>query len=125
MPVLPLVASSRVWPERNRPLRRASATMLAAARSLTDPPGLYHSALPSSATPGRSAVTASRRNSGVLPIRSIRLWPSVSPSPRAASRGLSGTAVGDFAATLVDPNPMVEPRHRDQRNVLCPLKQDM
>jgi len=33
--------------------------------------------------------------------------------------------VGEFAATLIDPNAMVEPRHRDQRNVLCVLKQDM
>ena len=36
----------------------ASAMMLEAARSLTDPPGLIHSALPSSSTPGRSRDNA-------------------------------------------------------------------
>src|SRR5215831_9940134 len=80
IPVLPLVASSRIFPGRSKPRRWASATMLAAARSFTDPPGLYHSALPKSVTPGKSRVTASRRKRGVFPIRSIRLWPSVSPS---------------------------------------------
>ena len=100
MPVLPLVASSRILPGPSWPRRRASATMLAAARSLTDPPGLYHSALPRSATPGRSAVSASRRSSGVLPMRSIRLWPSVSPSPDAASRGSSGSTGVDMLPFL-------------------------
>ena len=41
----------------NWPLRRPSATMLAAARSFTEPPGLCHSALPKSVTPGRCAVS--------------------------------------------------------------------
>jgi hypothetical protein len=48
MPVLPLVESSRIFPGPSFPARQASLTMLAAARSFTDPPGLYHSALPSS-----------------------------------------------------------------------------
>ena len=53
MPVLPLVASSRILPGLNFPLRRPSATMLAAARSFTEPPGLCHSALPKSVTLGK------------------------------------------------------------------------
>src|ERR1022692_1447308 len=99
--------------------------MLAAARSLTDPPGLYHSALPRSATPGRSAVSTSRRSRGVLPIRSIRLWPRVSPSPDATSRGSSCCAGVDIAAILGELFAMDEPKRRDQRNVLYGRKRDM
>src|SRR6201997_2430724 len=125
MPVLPLVASRRIFPGHSFPARRPSATMLAAARSLTDPPGLYHSALPRRATPGRSRVTASRRSRGVFPIRSIRLWPRVSPSPEAASLGSRRCSEDATAADLVELYAMVEPDRRDQRNVLCSPKQDM
>ena len=48
---------SSTLPGANWPLRRPSATMLAAARSFTEPPGLYHSALPKSVTLGRCEVT--------------------------------------------------------------------
>src|ERR1035438_1569188 len=69
MPVLPLVESSRILPGASWPARRASRMMLAAARSLTDPPGLYHSAFPSNSTPGRLEVKAFSGSSGVLPMR--------------------------------------------------------
>src|SRR5579864_926689 len=99
--------------------------MLAAARSLTEPPGLYHSALPKSATPGRSRVNASRRNSGVFPIRSIRLCPRVSPIPEATSLGVERCSADAAAADLVELNVMCELRVRDQRNVLCGAKHGM
>src|SRR5580658_4780642 len=118
MPVLPLVASSRIWPGPSCPRRRASATMLAAARSLTDPPGLYHSALPKRAMPGRSRVSASRRRSGVFPIRSMRLWPRVSPSAGATSPSSEYFLGDESAAALVEPYVMFELDPRDQRNVL-------
>src|SRR6266496_5862770 len=99
--------------------------MFAAARSFTDPPGLYHSALPKSATPGRSAVSASRRKSGVLPMRSTRLWPRVSPRPDATSRDPLCGAGADIAAILEDPSVIDEPKRHDQRNVLYSRKKDM
>src|SRR5256885_16448571 len=125
MPVLPLVESSRLFPGRNCPLLRASATMLEAARSFTEPPGLYHSALPNSATPGRSAVKASKRNSGVLPMRSTRLWPRVSPSPDTASRDSSCDGWIDMCAILLEPCAIFELNDRDLRNVLCSHKRGM
>src|ERR1700685_125329 len=77
MPVLPLVESSRILPDVNLPLARACSTMLAAARSLTEPPGLSHSALPRISTPGRSLAMRARRSNGVLPMRSTVCWPKV------------------------------------------------
>src|SRR5271167_4778276 len=56
----------------------ASATMLAAARSFTDPPGLTHSALASISTPSEFRVMRWKRNSGVLPI----LWSRLCPKAR-------------------------------------------
>jgi hypothetical protein len=53
----------------------ASATMPAAARSFTDPPGLTHSALASTSTPSEFRVMRWKRNSGVLPILWSRLCP--------------------------------------------------
>src|ERR1700745_3477386 len=44
--------------------------MREAARSLTDPPGLYHSALPRISRSGKPLVIRSSRSSGVLPMRS-------------------------------------------------------
>src|SRR5580700_1771466 len=79
MPVLPLVESSRILPDVNLPLARACATMLAAARSLTEPPGLSHSALPRISTPGRSWAMRARRSRGVLPIRSTVCVPKELP----------------------------------------------
>src|SRR5579859_1140686 len=125
MPVLPLVASRSIFPGRKWPRRRASETILAAARSLTDPPGLHHSALPRSAMPGRSRVIASNLSSGVFPMRSIRLWPNVSPSPEVVSRALEYCSKDETAAVLVEPCAIVEPDRHDQRNVLCSPKQDM
>jgi hypothetical protein len=45
MPVLPLVASTTVWPGFNVPLRSAASMMLSANRSLTEAAGLKNSHL--------------------------------------------------------------------------------
>ena len=45
MPVLPLVASTTVWPGFRVPARSAASMMLTASRSLTDEAGLNASAL--------------------------------------------------------------------------------
>src|SRR5262245_49673821 len=50
--------------------------MREAARSFTEPPGSYHSALPRISTSGRSLDTRSRRSRGVLPTRSMAFRPS-------------------------------------------------
>src|SRR5260370_2401036 len=94
MPVLPLVESSRICPGVSLPARRASATIRAAARSLTDPPGLYHSALPQSSRLGlrwRSRGSASSGNRGVLPI------PASRASPLALDVALAGEGHCDDA----------------------------
>ena len=44
--------------------------MLSAGRSLTEPPGLNHSALAENSTLGNSRPIRSSRRSGVLPMRS-------------------------------------------------------
>src|ERR1051326_3985192 len=74
--VLPLVESSRLRPARSAPLSIASRTMAAAARSFTDPPGLCHSALARIWIPANSALARSRRNNGVLPMRSSSDMPA-------------------------------------------------
>src|SRR5215471_14366764 len=125
IPVFPLVASSRIFPGRSKPRRWASATMLAAARSLTEPPGLYHSALPKSVIFGKSRVTASRRRRGVLPIRSMRLWPSVSPSLEPFSSDSEGCAPAASPVVLLKPYVISELEHRDLRNVLGGSKHGM
>jgi hypothetical protein len=80
MPVFPLDASRRVLPGVSRPRSRASATMEAAARSLTLPPGLAHSAFASRVIPARWRTGPSRRISGVEPMRSGSEVPSDEPS---------------------------------------------
>ena len=45
MPVLPLVASTTVWPGLRAPARSAASITLSASRSLTDDAGLKNSAL--------------------------------------------------------------------------------
>jgi hypothetical protein len=94
MPVLPLVESRSVLPGENLPVRRPSAMMLEAARSFTDPPGLYHSAFPRSSTRGKSAAIRSTRTSGVLPIRSTSRRPNEAPGSETCavlSRAICGT----------------------------------
>src|SRR5450631_323466 len=95
MPVLPLVESSRIFPGASLPNRRASATMRAAARSLTDPPGLYHSALPKSSTldgcpPEGSQTNAWSDNRGVLPMRASRDSPFRPDAPSAGEGDCDG-----------------------------------
>jgi hypothetical protein len=69
MPVLPLVGSTTVAPGRNRPRRSASSIMETAMRSLTLPPGLSDSILPSTtALPGLG--TRLSRIRGVAPTSS-------------------------------------------------------
>src|SRR5580658_6028054 len=116
MPVLPLVESSRILPDVNLPLARACATMLAAARSLTEPPGLSHSALPRISTPGKSAPMRTNRSSGVLPMRSTVCV----PRELATSSFVSGCA--DEINTLpifIDGGCInLKLEDRDLRNVL-------
>ena len=101
-------------------LLNASATMLEAARSFTDPPGLPHSAFASTCTSSSSAVTREKRKSGVLPIRCVRLVPMLAfitvpvlpmcrlirASQAPASQGCGSgsqrsTLLPDFHGTLV------------------------
>src|SRR5579859_3718009 len=99
MPVLPLVESSRLTPFGNLPLRSASATIAAAARSLTDPPGFAHSAFASTAAPASREIE-SRRSSGVLPMRSS----SDSPAARGFCRATTGAErarLSDFGVMQV------------------------
>src|SRR5271157_789233 len=49
--------------------------MLNAGRSLTEPPGLHHSALALNSTFGNSPPTRASRRSGVLPISSSTVCP--------------------------------------------------
>src|SRR5215813_13939346 len=75
MPVFPLVASSSTLPGPSAPDRSAVSMMLKAARSLTEPPGLAHSALPRISICGRCWVRLSNRSSGVLPTRARGVVP--------------------------------------------------
>src|SRR3954468_17823436 len=70
MPVLPDVASMIVLSGVSRPDASPSRIILAAARSLTDPPGFCHSAFAYNSTPGLSRSNWCRRTKGVLPIMS-------------------------------------------------------
>src|SRR5437867_2265720 len=76
MPVLPEVASRMVPPDRSAPERSAARTIASAARSLTEPPGFSHSALPRTSTPAGKSARPRIGTSGVPPTRSIRSAPS-------------------------------------------------
>src|SRR5580692_6415013 len=76
MPVLPLVASSSVFPGPNFPSASALRTIDHAARSFTLPPGLSHSALANKTIPSRPSTALPRRMSGVSPIRAVTDEPS-------------------------------------------------
>ncbi len=71
MPVFPLVASRMVFSGVSAPLFSPSRIIHRAGRSLTEPPGLYHSALPRMRTPGISAEMFGNSRSGVLPTSSV------------------------------------------------------
>src|SRR3712207_2683286 len=58
------------------PLFSPSRIIHSAGRSLTEPPGLYHSALPKILTPGTSAETLGSSKSGVLPTSSVTFVPT-------------------------------------------------
>src|SRR5436190_11726234 len=70
MPVLPLVASTRTLSGVRSPRRSPSRTMYSAARSLTLPPGLYHSALAYTLTGATDCVMRLKSSNGVFPISS-------------------------------------------------------
>jgi hypothetical protein len=72
--VLPAVPSITVPPGCRRPRRSAFSTTKRAARSLTEPPGFWNSALPRTLQPV-SSERRLRRMSGVLPIaRASQNW---------------------------------------------------
>src|SRR5215210_8511107 len=58
------------------PLLSPPRIIHSAGRSLTEPPGLYHSALPKILTPGASAEMLGNSSSGVLPTSSVTLAPA-------------------------------------------------
>src|SRR6476620_3814992 len=66
MPVLPLVASTTVWPGASAPLRSAASITARAMRSLTEAIGLKDSSLAYTLTPAGASFP--RRTRGVLPI---------------------------------------------------------
>src|SRR5688572_10954261 len=80
MPVLPLVASTRIFPDLSSPRRSPSRTIDIAARSFTLPPGLYHSALASTCTGATGPATRLKESSGVLPIKSSTDRPATEDS---------------------------------------------
>jgi hypothetical protein len=74
--VLPAVPSTTVPPGLSRPRFSASSTTYRAARSLTEPPGFWNSALPRISQPV-SSESFFRRMRGVLPIAEmawLALW---------------------------------------------------
>src|SRR5215210_1334235 len=76
MPVFPLVASRIVFSGVRAPLLSPSRIIHIAGLSLTEPPGLRHSALPSIRTPGVSVEMAGKSKSGVLPTSSVTFFPT-------------------------------------------------
>src|SRR3989449_7360312 len=100
-----------VFPGPSRPSRSASVTIRSTGRSLTDPPGLNHSALTWTSTArGRLRVRRERRMSGVRPIRSIR--DASGPGPWAAGGRL---LVEEIGRLCVVPNPMRLPARLSHR----------
>src|SRR5215217_3043414 len=75
IPVFPLVASRMVFSGVRAPLFSPSRIIHSAGRSLTEPPGLYHSALPRILTPGTSAEMLGNSSSGVFPTSSVMFVP--------------------------------------------------
>src|SRR2546421_11865023 len=76
MPVLPLVASMRILSLVSSPRRSPSRIIDSAARSLTLPPGLCHSALAYTSTGATDFAIRLNDSNGVLPIRSRMEVPS-------------------------------------------------
>ena len=83
-------------PGLSAPLFSPARIIEYAARSFTDPPGLNHSALAVNVTFGNSAITRAILISGVFPIRSSRLAPTV----RVAA-GFAFDTSGLFAAVTM------------------------
>src|SRR6516225_8735167 len=92
MPVFPEVESMIVFPGRSAPLSRPSRTMLSAARSFTEPPGLKPSSLARIFTErGSSRLTFPISTIGVLPTRSRTDGAS---GVAGCERALSAVALG-------------------------------
>src|SRR5258706_11829870 len=85
MPVLPDVASRMIVSRVSAPDFSPSWIIRSAGRSLTDPPGFFHSAFAYSSTLRRPASNVESRIKGVLPIRSMM---------EVAVRGSPGMATG-------------------------------
>src|SRR5665647_2611076 len=95
MPVLPLVGSMIVvLPGAIRPSRSAASIMARPMRSLTLPPGLNDSSLPSTSAPVSSEMRL-RRTSGVRPINSVMLPALFMRSPCAAAGAPAPAVVSD------------------------------
>ncbi len=73
IPVLPLVASRIVRPGTSCPAASAASIIRRAGRSLTEPPGLLPSNLPSTRTPGGHPGRPRSCTSGVFPMASSKL----------------------------------------------------
>src|SRR5580692_12100196 len=116
MPVLPLVESSRILADVNLPLAWACSTMLAAARSLIEPPGFGHSALPRISTLVNSAAIRTRRSKGVLPMRSPVRWPRTG-RPKASFSLLRAAAAATAPMFGDEPGIMFKLLDDDLRNV--------
>src|SRR5687768_13870746 len=82
MPVLPLVASTRIFPDFSSPRRSPSRIIDIAARSFTLPPGLNHSALAKTCAGATDCATRLNESSGVLPIKSSTDRPATEDSLR-------------------------------------------
>src|ERR1700716_2343256 len=71
IPVLPEVESMIVFSCLSTPRRSPSSIIDRAARSLTEPPGLNHSAFAYTSTRGNSLSNMRMRSSGVFPISRV------------------------------------------------------
>src|SRR5688572_31390342 len=102
MPVLPEVASSRILSLVSAPARSPSRIIRAAGRSLTDPPGFFHSAFAYSSTLRSPASKPDNRMRGVFPIRSMT---------EAAVRGSPGVAtdISDWSSPRLSQNQPQNP----------------
>src|SRR5690606_26354555 len=125
MPVLPLVASTTVWPGRSSPVRSARSITASAMRSLTEPIGLKDSIFTYTFTPGGASLPS--LTSGVLPIVSRMLskraigfsshWlrPILAAergSARWRQRGFFGSGALDPGTEAVGASPPSCPRDR-------------
>src|SRR6185295_16196834 len=100
IPVLPEVESRIVFPGVSRPEARPSSIILSAGRSLTEPPGLKPSSLPSRRTPGATPSRIVRSStSGVFPTSWSAEGTTLGPSSGAAGRPSTARAGSRLASS--------------------------